>query len=189
MGNWLQARRDTQHAHDLFVELGDRVNIGQTLNNLGGLTHLLGDSERAVELLQESFAIAVEVGSAPYAGHVLCSLAEVRLAGDELEAAERDARKALDLLDERLDYMHEVGIARLTLGRTLLEQGRSAEAEVEIRAAERSFARIQSPGHEAAAWIAHGDLSAKRGLTNDAAARYREAATTLLPDMLLAFAD
>jgi tetratricopeptide (TPR) repeat protein len=189
MGNWLQARRDAERARELFAQLGDRANVGRMLNNLGGLAHLLGDSQRALELLDESFAIAVETGSAPDAGHVLCSLAEVRLAGDELEAAERDARKALELFEERVDYMHEIGIARLTLGRALLEQGRSEEAELEIRAAERSFAQIQSPGHEAAALIAHGDLSAKRGLTGTAADRYREAATALLPDVLLTFAD
>jgi tetratricopeptide (TPR) repeat protein len=188
-GNWLQARRDATRARELFAQLGDRDNEGRMLNNLGGLAHLLGDSQRAIELLDESFVIAVETGSAPDAGHVLCSLAEVRLAGDELEPAERDARKALELFDERLDYMHEIGIARLTLGRALLEQGRSDEAEMEIRAAERSFAQIQSPGHEAAAWIAHGDLSAKRGLTGEAADRYREAATALLPDVLLTFAE
>ncbi len=189
MGNWLQSRRDAQHAYDLFAQLGDRANVGRMLNNLGGLTHLLGDSPRALELLDEAFAIAVELGSAPTAGHVLCSVAEVRLAGDDLEAAERDARKALELLGERIDYMHEVGIARLTLGRALLEQGRSDEAEVQIRAAERSFGQIQSPGHEAAAWIAHGDLSARRGLAGEAADRYRDAAIALLPDTLLAFSD
>jgi tetratricopeptide (TPR) repeat protein len=189
MGNWLQARRDAERARELFVQLGDRANVGRMLNNLGGLAHLLGDSQRALELLNESIVIAVETGSAPDAGLVLCSLAEVRLAGDELVAAERDARKALELFEERVDYMHEIGIARLTLGRALLEQGRSEEAEVQIRAAERSFAQIQSPGHEAAALIAHGDLSAKRGLTGIAADRYREAATALLPDALLTFAD
>ncbi len=189
MGNWLQSRRETQRAYDLFAQLGDRANVGRMLNNLGGLAHLLGDSQRALELLDEAFVIAVELGSAPYAGHVLCSIAEVRLAGDDLEAAERDARKALELLGDRVDYMHEIGIARLTLGRALLEQGRSDEAEVEIRAAERSFAQIQSPGHEAAAWIAHGDLFARRGSTGEAADRYREAATALLPDQLLTLGD
>lgn len=189
MGNWLRARRDGERARDLFADLGDRANVGRMLNNLGGLAHLLGDSPRALELLDESFLIAVETGSSADAGHVLCSLAEVRLAADELEGAERDARKALELFDRRIDYLHEIGIAQLTLGRALLEQGRSDEAEVEIRAAERSFAEIRSPGHEAAASIAQGDLAAKRGLVGEAAGRYREAASALLPDVLLTLAD
>jgi transcriptional regulator with XRE-family HTH domain len=189
MGNWLRSRRDAERARDLFVELGDRANEGRMLNNLGGLTHLLGDSRRALELLDESFLIAVETGSSPDAGHVLCSIAEVRLAGDELEGAERDARKALELFDERVDYLPEIGIAHLTLGRALLEQGRTDEAEVQIRASELSFARIHSPGHEAAASIAQGDLATTRGLTSEAADRYRKAAATLLPDTLLTFAD
>ena len=125
MGNWLQARRDAERARDLFAEIGDRANVGNMLNNLGGLAHLLGDSDRAIELLDESFRIAVETGSTPAAAHVLCSMAEVRLAREELGAAEDDARKALDLFDGRVDYRHEIGIAQLTLGRALLAQGRS----------------------------------------------------------------
>jgi len=189
MGNWLQARRDAEQARLLFAEIGDRANVGNMLNNLGGLAHLLGDSDRAIELLDESFRIAVEMESAPAAAHVLCSIAEVRLARDELVEAERDARKALDLFDGRLDYLHGIGITQLTLGRALLAQGRSEEAESEIRAAELSFARISSPGHEAAAALLHGDLAAKRGATQEAADHYREAATALLPDTLLGLAD
>ena len=189
MGNWLQARRDAERARELFEEIGDRANVGNMLNNLGGLAHLLGDSDRAIELLNESFRIAVETGSTPAAGHVLCSLAEVRLACEELVEAEDDARKALDLFDGRLDYLHEIGFAQLTLGRALLAQGRNGEAEAEIRAAERSFAQINSPGHEAAAAMLHGDLAARRGDTGEAAGHYREAAATLLPDLLLTLAD
>jgi len=189
MGNWLRARRDAERARVLFVEIGDRANVGNMLNNLGGLAHLLGDSDRAIELLDESFRIAVETASAPAAAHVLCSIAEVRLARDELVEAERDARKALDLFDGRLDYLHGIGLTQLTLGRALLAQGRSEEAETEIRAAEISFARISSPGHEAAAALLHGDLAAERGATQEAADHYREAATALLPDILLSLAD
>lgn len=189
MGNWLQARRDAEQARDLFAEIGDDSNVGNMLNNLGGLAHLLGDSDRAVELLDESFRIAIETGSSTAAAHVLCSLAEVRLTRGELTAAERDARKALDLFDGRLDYRHGIGMAQLTLGGALLAQGRNDEAEEEIRAAERSFAQISSPGHEAAAAILHGDLAARRGATHEAADHYREAATALLPDMLLSLAD
>jgi tetratricopeptide (TPR) repeat protein len=189
MGNWVRSRRDAERARELFAELGDRANVGRMLNNIGGLTHLLGDSEHALELLEQSFRIAVETGSSPDAGHVLCSIAEVRLAADELEAAERDTRKALELFDGRIDYTHEIGIAQLTLGRALLEQGRTDEAEAQIRAAERSFEQIDSPGHDAAAAIAHGDLAARRGLTSEAAGRYRKAVATLLPDTLLPFPD
>jgi len=183
MGNWVQARRDAERALDLFEAIGDRANVGHILNNLGGLAHLLGDSAHALELLHQSFLVAVETGSKPHAAHVLCSIAEVRLATNDLAGAERDARNALDLFDGRIDYLHEIGIAQLTLGRTLLDQGRTEEAETQIRAAEDSFARINSPGHEAAAEIAHGDLAARRGSTSEAADRYRQAATSLLPNV------
>lgn len=188
-GNWVLARRHAEVARELFEQLGDRANVGHMLNNLGGLAHLLGDSERAIDLLNESFLVAVETGSKPHAAHVLCSMAEVRLASDDLLLAERDARSALDLFDGRIDYLHEIGIAHLTLGRALLEQGRAGEAEAEIRAAEHSFGQIESPGHEAAAGIAYGDLEAHRGATREAATRYRGAAMALLPDLSEAFVD
>jgi len=189
MGNWVVARRDAERAHDLFTELGDRANVGRMLNNLGGLANLLGDSEKAIKLLGESFRIAVDTDSSADAGHALTSLAEVRFERDELEAAERDALEALKLFDGRIDYMHEIGTAQLTVARSLIEQGRIDEAETQIQAAERSFAQIHSAGHEAAALLARGDLSAKRGLTREAAGHFREAAETLMPDMLLAFPD
>ncbi|RDI76084.1 Tetratricopeptide repeat [Gaiella occulta] len=178
-GNWLLARQHAEQAMALFDELGDRANVGRLLNNLGGIAHLLGNSTRAVELLNRSFEIAVETGLAPDAGHALCSLAEVHLACGEAAAAERDARKALRLLAGRVDYLHEIGIAELTLGHALLKQDRPDEAEAFFSAAQTSFARIGSVSHQAAAAAALGDLAGYRGDTRAAARRYRQAAEAL----------
>jgi tetratricopeptide (TPR) repeat protein len=189
MGEWLQARRDAERALDLFTEIGDRANVGNMLNNLGGLAHLLGNSGRAIDLLDESFRVAIETGSAGGAAHALGSLAEVRLARGDVEAAEGNARKALELFDGRLDYAYGIGMAQLTLSRSLLAQGRADEAEAEIHAAEGTFAQINSRGHEAAAALLHGDLATERGEAGEAAEHYREAAAALLPDLLASLAD
>ncbi len=178
-GNWLLARQHGERAKALFEELGDEANVGRMLNNLGGINHLLGNHDRAVELLGEAFERAVETGLTPDAGHVLCSLAEVHLAAGNLDQAEVEARKALHLLDGRDDYLHEIGIAQLALGRAQLEQGRLDEAEQTILAADRNFEQIASVSHRANAWVAKGDIAKRRGDTREAARHYRRAAEAL----------
>ena len=49
------------------------------------------------------------------------------------------------------------------LGRALLEQDRLDEAEAAFAAAEASFGQLGSASHRAAAWVARGDLAARRG--------------------------
>ena len=65
------------------------------------------------------------------------------------------------------------------LGRSLLEQGRLDEAEEAFDAAERSFDKLSSISHRASAWIAKGDLAARRGQDQVAAQLYRRAAEAL----------
>lgn len=178
-GNWLLARQHGERAMELFQELGDEGNVGRLLNNLGGLNHLLGNDERAIQLLGEAFARFVETGLAADAGHVLCSLAEIHLAAGSYDRAEVEALKALDLLGGREAYLHEVGIAQLALGRAQLEQGRLEEAERTILAADSSFERIGSVSHRANAWLAQGDLARRRGDTRAAGRHYRRAAKAL----------
>ena len=72
-----------------------------------------------------------------------------------------------------------VGNAQLVLGRALLEQGRLDEAETAFGAAEASFDQLGSASHRAAAWVARGDLAARRGDDRLAAHLYRTAAEAL----------
>ena len=128
-GHWLLARTYAERARDHYEELDDRANVGRMLNNLGGLNFTLGNPERAIELLKDSFRVALETGNEPDAGHVMCSLAEVHLGTGEPAQAEAEAQKALELFGDRVDYLHEIGTAQLTLGRALLDQDRLNEAE------------------------------------------------------------
>ena len=65
------------------------------------------------------------------------------------------------------------------LGRALMEQGRLDEAEEMFRAADASFEQLSSISHRAGAWIALGDLAARRGDDRTAARLYRNAAEAL----------
>jgi tetratricopeptide (TPR) repeat protein len=178
-GYWLLARTYAERARDHYEELEDRANVGRLLNNLGGLNFTLGNPERAVELLKESFRVSLETGSEPDAGHVMCSLAEVHLGTGEPVQAEAEARKALQFFADRVDYLHEIGTAQLVLGRALLEQDRLNEAEEMLRAADSSFEQLSSVSHRAAAWVAQGDLAQKRGADREAARHFRRAAEAL----------
>jgi tetratricopeptide (TPR) repeat protein len=178
-GHWVLARNYAERARDAYSKLSDRAHVGQLTNNLGGLNFLLGKTDEAVELLKEAFSIALELGNEADAARAVSSLAQIHLRSGELERAEEQARHALELLADRADYVDEIGSAQLTLGRALLDRGQLDEAEQAFVAAEESFGDLGSASHRAAAWVARGDLAARRGDHQSAAALYRSAAEAL----------
>jgi tetratricopeptide (TPR) repeat protein len=178
-GHWVLARSYAEQAKALYEQQEDRLNVGRLLNNLGGLTFLLGDPEKAADYLTEAFAVALEVGSKPDAAQAVSSLAQVNLRTGNVALAEEQARQALSLLDGRVDFLDEQGNAQLVLGRALLEQGRLDESEHALAAAEAAFEQLSSGSHRAAAWTAQADLSVRRGDKDTALNLYRRAAETL----------
>jgi tetratricopeptide (TPR) repeat protein len=178
-GQWVLARSYAERAKALYEEQEDRLNVGRLLNNLGGLTFLLGDSERATELLKEAFSVALEVGSKPDAAQAVSSLAQVHLRSGRPDLAEEQARQALALLEGRVDFLDEQGNAQLVLGRALLEQEKLDEAETALAASETAFDQLASPSHRAAAWTAQAELSVRRGDRDEALKLYRRAAELL----------
>jgi tetratricopeptide (TPR) repeat protein len=179
MGHLILSRQYAQQARAIYSELNDDRNLGRIMLNLGGLQLLLGKPGQAIEQLNASFALAVEAGSQPDAAQALGSLAAVHLQLGELEAADEHARKALDLLDGRDDFLDEIGQSSLVLGRSLLERGRLDEAEEWFRRADAAFEQMASVGHRAGAWVALGDLAERRGDAREAARLYRNAAEAL----------
>jgi tetratricopeptide (TPR) repeat protein len=178
-GHWVLARTYAEKARAAYEELSDRVHVGQLTNNLGGLNFLLGKTDEAIGLLKEAFAIALDTGRDADAAQAVSSLAQIHLRTGNIEQAEGQARHALQLLDGHEDYLDESGNAQLVLGRALLEQGRLDEAETAFGAAETNFEQLGSASHRAAAWVARGDLAARRGDDRLAAHLYRTAAEAL----------
>jgi tetratricopeptide (TPR) repeat protein len=178
-GHWVLSRGYAEKAKALFQELDDERTVGRLLNNLGGLSLLLGKPQRAIEQLKASLALALDVDSRPDAGRAVNGIATVHLHLGEWEQAADYARQALALLDDRDDFLGEIGQAHVHLGRALMELGRLDEAEDNLRRADAAFEQLSSPSHRAAAWIARGDLSARRGDDAGAARLYRNAAETL----------
>jgi tetratricopeptide (TPR) repeat protein len=178
-GRWVLARSHAERAKALYEEISHEANVGKLLNNLGGLNFLLGKPDKAIAYLKDAFRVALDVGSDLDAGFAVSSLAQVHLRSGQLEQAEEHARHALQLLDGREDFVDEIGNVELVLGRSLLEQGRLDEAEEMFGRAEANFDQLSSASHRAAAWVAKGDLAARRGDDRKAADLYRRAAEAL----------
>jgi tetratricopeptide (TPR) repeat protein len=178
-GHWVLARSYAEKARSAYEELADRVNVGRLTNNLGGLNFLLGKTDEAVTLLKEAFAIALENGIEQDAAQAVSSLAQINLRTGEPAKAAEQAQHALKLLEGREDFIDEIGNAHLVLGRALLEQDKLEEADAAFTAAEASFQQLGSASHRATAWVARGDLAARRGDDRLAAHLYRSAAEAL----------
>lgn len=179
MGHWTVSRDYAQQAKSLYEELNDERNVGRLMLNLGGLQLLLGKPQQAIDHLEEAFALAVEAESQPDAAQALGSLATVHLHLADYDAADENARKALQLLAGREDFPDEVGQSHVVLGRALLERGRLDEAKESFEAADAVFEQMASVGHRAGTWVALGDLARRRGDDTEAARLYRNAAEAL----------
>jgi tetratricopeptide (TPR) repeat protein len=178
-GHYAVSRSYAQRAKDLYDQLNDERNVGRLLLMLGGLTLLLGDEDGAVEHLKASYSRALDTDSPADAAQALEGIARVHLNRGEYDQAEELARKALALLQGREDYLHEVCPSQLVLGRALMERGQLDEAEACFRAADAAAEQLTSISHRSEAWVALGDLAARRGRDRDAARLYRNAAEAL----------
>jgi tetratricopeptide (TPR) repeat protein len=178
-GHWVLARSYAERAKAAYEELSDRGNLGRLLNNLGGINFLLGHPEEAVDFLKDAVGIALEVGNDAEAAHAINGIAQVHLRTGDVKRAEEQARYALELLGDRVDETAEIGNAHIVLGRALLEQGRLDEADEALQAGERAYDQLSSGSHRASAWVAQGDLAARRGDDRAAARLYRQAADAL----------
>jgi tetratricopeptide (TPR) repeat protein len=179
MGHWVQARNYAERAKAYYEQVNDERNVGRLLNNLGGLNFQLGKPEQAVEDLKNAYRVLLDKGSEAEAANVVASLAHVHLHTGEAKTAEDEARHALSLMEDRADFLYHVAPTQLVLGRALMEQGRLDEAEEYLRASDASAEQLESISHRAAAWMARGDLAAKRGEDGVAAKLYRQAAEAL----------
>ena len=178
-GHWLLARTYAERAKSYYEELNDDRNVAGLLNNLGGLNLMLGKPEQAIDYLKRSFGVALEADSVEDAAQAAGSLAAVHLQVGDYGQSEQLARHALELLEGRVDYLHEIGPSQLVLGRAVMEQGRLDEAADWFRQADASFEQLASVSHRAAAWVAQGDLAARKGEDREAARLYRRAAEAL----------
>jgi len=180
-GRWVLARRHAEISRDACEEVGDTAAAARALNNVAGLNHLLGQHDLAIEQLRKAFSAFVELGLKAEAGYILTSLAEIQQERGKADEAVAGARRALELLEGRLDHVQQIGTAQLTLARAYIDQGKLADAELMLAAVDESYARANSAGHVASSWMTRGELELQRDNPALAARLYREAALALQP--------
>jgi tetratricopeptide (TPR) repeat protein len=178
-GHWVLSRNYAERARALYEELSDRQNLGRVMNSIGYINFLLGHPDEAIAFLKDAFRIHIELGKDADAAHDVNSLAQVHLRTGDVQRAEEQARHALEMLGDRVDFLDEIGNAQLVLGRALLEQNRLDESEEALRAAEQAYDQLSSGSHRATVWVAQGDLATRRGDHTRAARLYRNAAEAL----------
>ena len=178
-GAFLVARCYAEKARELYAQVGDRANVGRVLNDLGGITFLLGRHDEAIGFLKQAVSTLLDAAGEVETGYAVSSLAQVYLRTGRAEAAAKQARTALELLGDREDVREEIGNVQLVLGRALMELGRHGEADEWFAAAEASFADRESASLLAAAWMARGALALDRDDSASAAQLYRQAAEAL----------
>ena len=178
-GAWLVARCYAEKAKGLYEQVGDRGNVGRVLNDLGGITFLLGHHDAAIAYLKEAISALFDAAGDVETGYAVSSLAQIDLRTEKPDLAEQQARTALDLLAGREDVLDEIGNVQLVLGRALMLLERGEEAEQWFVAAESSFAGRESASLRAAAWMARAELATARHDFPRAAALYRQAAEAL----------
>ncbi len=178
-GHYVLSRNYAQRAKELYQELNDERSVGRLLLMFGGLTLMLGDEDRAVEHLKASYSRALDTDSPADAAQALEGIARVHLNRGEYDQADSLARQALELIRDREDYLYEVSASQLVLGRALLERGRLDEAEECFRAADGAAEQLESLSYRTEAWVALGDLAARRGDDREASRLYRNAAEAL----------
>ena len=173
------ARYHAEEAEGLFRALHDRLMLGRTINNLGEILFLQGDTLGALGYLEDAMRIALAAGNEGDAAQAISTVAQIHLRSGKPDLAESQARNALQILADREDLLDETGNAQIVLARALLAQARYEEAEATLAGADRHFQRLGSVSQRAAVSMARGEVMLAQGACLQAAETYRSAAEAL----------
>ena len=176
-GHWALSRNYAERAKTLFSELDDERTVGRPLNNLGGLS--LPRQARAGDRAAEG--VVRRRGRGRLAGR--------RRAGDERTATvpprprrlgcRRRARARGAPAPRRQRGLPRRDRTGADRPRPLAPRARPARrGGTCFRSADATFEQLSSVSHRAGAWVALGDLAARRG-DAEAARLYRNAAESL----------
>jgi serine/threonine-protein kinase len=152
--------------------------VASALNDLGNIAVQSGRLDDAAAAFTRMVDIyrAVYPGKHYLIGIALSNLGGVYLARTDYARAQALYREAIAMFADTQSPTHlNVGIARLKLGRTLLRDGRQAEAEKELLA---GMEIVQAQSSPSVSWLVagRGDLAALYDATHqpEKAARYRK---------------
>jgi tetratricopeptide (TPR) repeat protein len=135
------------------------LGIAESLTNLGLLAQDRNEWERALELLEEGYRTALEVGERNRLAAILTSIGESRYHLGQVDEAITVLKHAEELCDELGDKL-SLASAKRGLAKAYLMQGELRRARENIRRAVDLFAQIRSRVHLAVALRTLGEITA-----------------------------
>ena len=135
-GDYGATESTLQQAIEIFREIDERVKLISALNNLGNLYRALRMPERARQVLQDGLALSEQSGDTITLPFIVINLALVELEAGQLDAAERYALRALEIVRKGADRQIETG-CHATLARVELARGVPASARMHLRTSAR----------------------------------------------------
>jgi tetratricopeptide (TPR) repeat protein len=141
LGRYNEAARYAHRAIGIHETLSDRLSLARSENNLGMLLIKRGDLADAGSHFERAIRLFEEAGVEPQRANLLMSMCELQWLRNDLQAAKRWAREALDFATRASEPMN-VGESHVWLGRIAEAGGDARLADVEFSAA---FELLQDP--------------------------------------------
>jgi len=127
VGNWAESKRILTHTLKLWRERGDGLQVAITLGNLSDINRVMGLCEEGTQQAKEASEVFERLGDVARQADCLINLADLLLAGGQLDAAEEAASRAIDLLPEKGNE-YRVCKGRRALGNIYHEKGDTEKA-------------------------------------------------------------
>jgi tetratricopeptide (TPR) repeat protein len=150
-GQYSHAAEAMHGALALHRELGDRLRVGGTLNNLGLTAEARGDYTRAATHYQAALALARDIKDRELEFLSLRNLGGAYIDMGDYQAGETQLRQALQIADS--DDWAERSLIYSRLAAAQLGQHDPAAA---LEAAQQGLALAQTPAEQGVAWRAAG---------------------------------
>jgi tetratricopeptide (TPR) repeat protein/DNA-binding XRE family transcriptional regulator len=182
LGDLMRAREYSQKAITIHELLNDRLSVAIAQNNLGLVLIRQGHLVQAREHLNGALSIFEETGVELGKSHILLSLAELELDGNDLDAARTRLEEARALA-ERSNESGTLSKAHELLGRVSESRGETAAADREFGLAISilEHARLLEP--LVGCLATYAAVLEKRGDIGGALAYMKRAVTVTRPDL------
>ena len=181
-GRHVLARRYAEQAKARYEEIDDKVQLGKTLNNLGGVHLQLGNHDEALTHFKRAYSCLLDAGADAMCGAVLCSIASVHLDQGDFTRAEEQARLGIEMISGDEESAQECGESYYYLGRALLGLRRFDEAAEALTTSADLLQALRAMNSLARTILAQGDLARAQDDEAGAADLYRRSAELLQND-------
>jgi tetratricopeptide (TPR) repeat protein/DNA-binding XRE family transcriptional regulator len=175
LGRFNEAARYAHRAIGIHETLSDRLSLARSENNLGMLLLRQGDLADAEGHFERAIKLFEDEGVETQRANFLMSMCELHWLRDDLAAAERWAREALDFANRTSERVN-VGESRVWLGRILEARGDSPAADSEFNTAFELFRA--SPERLSRAHGFYGEILEARGDLGGAVRHLKQALAT-----------